>query len=97
MADFIALSLAPRYLVPLESALSALVPRGRYVKHNVDALLRADLQGRFNAYKLNAEIANLMGGAPLTVNDMRRLENRQPIDGGDQFQPAASQGGAPNA
>lgn len=85
MADFIALSLAPRYLVPLESALSALVPRGRYVKHNVDALLRADLQGRFNAYKLNAEIASLMGGAPYTVNDMRRLENRAPLLGFDDF------------
>lgn len=85
MADFIALSLAPRYLVPLESALSALVPRGRYVKHNVDALLRADLQGRFNAYKLNAEISSLMGGAPYTVNDMRRLENRAPLLGFDEF------------
>ena len=31
--------------------------------------------------KLNAEIANLMGVAPLTGNDMRRLENRPPIDG----------------
>lgn len=85
MADFIALSLAPRYLVPLEQALSQLVPRGRYVRHNVDALLRADLAGRFNAYKLNAQIAQAMGGAPLTINDMRRLENRPPIEGGDDF------------
>ena len=85
MADFIALSLAPRYLIPLEHALSTLVPRGRYVKHNVDALLRSDLQGRFQAYKLNAEIAGLMGGAPFTVNDMRRLENRPPVAGGDVF------------
>lgn len=90
MADFIALSLAPRYLIPLEAALSALVPRGRYVKHNVDALLRADLQGRFSAYKLNAEIANLMGVAPLTGNDMRRLENRPPIDGADEFRKPAA-------
>lgn len=93
MADFIALSLAPRYLVPLEAAMSALLPRGRYVRHNIDALLRADLNSRFNAYKLNAEIASLMGVAPLTGNDMRRLENRPPVDGGDTF----TQGGTPNA
>ena len=85
MADFIALSLAPRYLIPFEQALSALVPDGRYVKHNLDALLRSDLQGRFQAYKLNAEIAGLMGGAPFTINDMRRLENRPPVPGGDVF------------
>ena len=85
MADFIALSLAPRYLIPFEHALSRLVPDGRYVKHNLDALLRSDLQGRFQAYKLNAEIAGLMGGAPFTVNDMRRLENRPPVAGGDVF------------
>lgn len=93
MADFVALSLAPRYLVPLEAALSQLLPRGRFVRHNIDALLRADLAGRFAAYKLNAEIASLMGVAPLTGNDMRRLENRPPVDGGDTF----TTGGTPNA
>ena len=41
----LALSLAPRYLVPFEAALSQLVPRDRYVKHNLDALMRADLKG----------------------------------------------------
>lgn len=87
MADFIALSLSPRYLIPLEAALSNLVPRGRYVKHNVDALLRADIAGRFNAYKLNAEIFNLMGSAPYTGDDMRRLENRPPIKPGDFPEP----------
>jgi len=96
MADFIALSLAPRYLIPFESALSQLVPAGRYVKHNVDALLRADLAGRFAAYKLNAEIAELMGAAPYTVNDMRRLENKPPIAGGDTFA-AVTTGGTPDA
>lgn len=90
MADFIALSLAPRYLVPLEAAMSQLTGAGRYVKHNVDALLRADLAGRFAAYEANARIAQAMGVAPLTGNDMRRLENKPPIAGGDEFrQPAA--------
>lgn len=79
MADFIALSLAPRYLVPLEAALSALVPRGRFVKHNVDALLRADLKGRYESYKLAADVADAMGAPLLTIDEMRRLENKPPL------------------
>jgi len=75
MADFIALSLAPRYLVPLEASLSTLVPRGRYVKHNVDALLRADLQGRYASYRLAAEVADLMGAPLMDIDEMRRHEN----------------------
>ena len=75
MADFIALSLSPRYLVPLEASLSTLVPRGRYVKHNVDALMRADLQGRYESYKLAAEVADLMGAPLMDIDEMRRHEN----------------------
>lgn len=85
MADFIALSLGPRYLVPLEAALSALTPRGRYVKHNMDALLRSDLKGRYESYKLAAEVADKMGQPLLTINEMRELENRPRIEGGDSF------------
>jgi HK97 family phage portal protein len=75
MADFIALSLAPRYLVPLESALSALLPRGRYVKHNVNALMRADLKARYESYKLAAEVSDLMGAPLLDIDEMRRFED----------------------
>lgn len=75
MADFTALSLSPRYLVPLEAAFSALVPRARFVKHNVDALMRADLKGRYESYKLAAEVSFLMGAPMMTVDEMRRLEN----------------------
>lgn len=84
-ADFIALSLAPRYLIPLEVALSTLVPRGRFVRHNVNALLRSDLQARYASYKTSAEVSTMMGAPLLTINEMRRLEDLPPIDGGDQL------------
>lgn len=86
-ADFIALSLAPRYLIPLEVALSTLVPRGRFVRHNVNALLRSDLQARYASYKTSAEVSTMMGAPLLTINEMRRLEDLPPIDGGDQLPP----------
>lgn len=84
-ADFIALSLAPRYLVPLETALSTLVPRGRFVKHNMDALLRSDLAARYSSYKTAAEVSAIMGTPLLTINDMRRYENMEPVENGDTF------------
>ena len=99
MADFIALSLAPRYLVPLEAALSALLPRGRYIKHNLDALLRADLKTRYESYQLAAQVADTMGAPLLTSDEMRRLENRPPLTEDDRAgftrRPTAAPTGAP--
>jgi HK97 family phage portal protein len=90
-ADWISLSLAPRYLIPFEQALSTLVPTGCYVKHNVDALLRSDLAARYASYKTSAEVSAIMGAPLLTINDMRRLENMPPIEGGDTYpQPASA-------
>lgn len=75
MADFITLSLAPRYLIPLERALSALLPAGQYVRFNMDSLLRADLAGRYASYKTAAEVSSIMGKPLLTIDEMRQLEN----------------------
>jgi len=79
MADFIALSLSPKYLIPFEQALSTLVPAGRYVKHNVNALLRSDLKGRYESYELAARTSDLMGAPLMTVDEMRALENLPPL------------------
>lgn len=79
MADFIALSLAPRFLIPFEAALSTLLPRGRFVKHNVNALLRADLKARYESYELAAKVSDLMGAPLIAVDEMRRLENLPPL------------------
>ena len=83
MADWIALSLAPRYLIPLEAALSTLVPPGRWVKHNVNALLRSDLAARYASYKTSAEVSAIMGTPLQTINEMRALEDMPPVEGGD--------------
>lgn len=66
----------------LESALSpllALVPGGQtaFVKFNMDGLLRGDAESRFKSY------SNGIQAGYLTVNDIRRLEDLPPIDGGD--------------
>ena len=47
------------WIVRLEKALSALLPQPRYVKMNVDALLRADSATRWANYKTGFEINTL--------------------------------------
>ncbi len=57
--------------------------RSLYVEHDLSALLRGDVQARFEAYRIGREI-----GA-LSPNDIRRRENETPIAGGDVYhQPA---------
>ena len=91
MAAFIALSLSPRYLIPFESALSALLPAGRIVKHNVNALLRADLKARYDSYKVAAEVADLMGTPLLDIDEMRGFEDLPPTGGKFTRKPTKAQ------
>jgi HK97 family phage portal protein len=57
--------------------------RTLYIEHDLSALLRGDVQARFEAYRIGREI-----GA-LSPNDVRRRENEPPIAGGDTYhQPA---------
>lgn len=57
--------------------------RTLYIEHDLSALLRGDVQARFEAYRIGREI-----GA-LSPNDVRRRENEPPISGGDTYhQPA---------
>lgn len=48
-----------------------------FLEFVVDDLLRADLAARFAAYR------NAVGGAWLTPNEARRLDNRPPVEGGN--------------
>ena len=51
---------------------------GRFeIKHNLDALLRADIKTRYEAYK-----TGIMSGF-LTQNEVRALEDRDAVEGGD--------------
>lgn len=70
--DFLRYSVQP-WLVRLEVALSALLPRNQVVKFNPNALLRATTKERYEAH----EIALRAGF--LTVDEVRALEDLPPI------------------
>lgn len=54
--------------------------RGRFeIRHNLDALLRADLKTRYEAHK--TAILSAFG----TINERRALENLPPVEGGDRI------------
>ena len=70
------------WIVRLETALSALLPRGQYCKLNVSALLRGDLAARWAAYNIAETIntsAAARGDAPvMATQEMRDLEEMGP-------------------
>lgn len=58
------------WLVRLEEALTGLRPRGRFVKFNVDALLRTDLLSRYKAHDLAIRSGWKTVNQVLAVEDM---------------------------
>lgn len=85
-------SLVANCLGPLASRVEAamlrclLTDEGRrtlYIEHDLAALLKGDVQARFEAYRIGREIG------VFSPNDIRRRENETPIPGGDVYhQPA---------
>lgn len=70
------------YMTRIERALSSrkISPQGQYCKFNVGALLRGDTVNRYTSYA----IARQWGW--MSVNDIRRLEDQEPLDeGGDVY------------
>ena len=67
------------WVVKIERALSRLRPNGQFVKFNVDALLRLDTTTRMTAYQ------TAIRNGWMSVNEVRELEDRPRIDGGDRF------------
>lgn len=95
-----------RTLVPwarrIEAALEAalLTPSERatlYIRHDFSQLLRGDQEARFRAYQIGRQ------WGWLSVNDIRRLEDLPPVEGGDEYLsplnmvPLGQQGGRQNA
>lgn len=76
--DFLTFSVNP-WLIRLESAISARLPGGQFVKFNPDALLRTDTKSRYEAHKTGLE------GHFLTIDEVRALEDRRPLDIGEMF------------
>lgn len=69
------------WLTRVEAAVTQILPRGQFVKFNVDALLRGDIKTRFEAYRIAIE------GGFRNPDEVRALEDLPPIpDGlGEQF------------
>lgn len=63
----------------IEDAWSAMLPTGTKARFNLDGLLRTDTATRYAAYQA-ARTAAFM-----TPNEIRALENLDPIDGGDDL------------
>lgn len=76
--QFVTHTLRP-YIEKLESAYSKLLPSVAFLKFNVDGLLRGDFNSRVNAYN-----ASLNTGW-MSINDVRRLEDLSPVEGGDVY------------
>jgi HK97 family phage portal protein len=67
------------WLVRCEAALTRSVPRPRYVKLNRDAIVAVDLTTRYKAHDLGIR------AGWLSRNDVRDVEDKPPIDGGDMY------------
>ena len=61
------------WLTRLETALTALLPAGQYVKFNTGGLLRTDLASRYASYAI------ALTNGFLTVDEVRALEDREPL------------------
>jgi HK97 family phage portal protein len=76
--QFVVHTLRP-YIEKLEWSYSRLLPVEAFLKFNVDGLLRGDFNSRISAYS-----TGLQSGF-MSVNDIRRLEDLSPTEGGDQY------------
>lgn len=66
-----------RWIIRLEGIIRSLSQPGEFGKLNVDGLLRADTYTRYQSYAIAID------KGILTTNEVRALEDRQPIEGGD--------------
>lgn len=63
----------------IEAAYSTLLPSTAFLKFNVDGFLRATLQDRYAAY------SQAIQAGFLSINEIHRLEDLRPVDGGDVY------------
>ena len=76
--QFVQHTLRP-YIVKIEDAYSTLLPGVAFLKFNVDALQRGDQESRYAAHA-----SSLVNGWA-SINDIRRIEDMPPVDGGDVY------------
>ncbi len=75
---FLTYTLLP-WIRRLETALTATLAKGEFLRFNFDGLLRADQKARYEAYAKGRQFGWL------STNDIRRLEDMPPIEGGDVY------------
>lgn len=75
---FVTYCLRP-YIVKIEDAYSALIPGDAFVRFNVDGLLRGDQASRYASFSTGIQ------SGFLSINDIHRLEDMPPTDGGDVY------------
>jgi HK97 family phage portal protein len=76
--QFVQHTLRP-YIVKIEDAYSTLLPGVAFLKFNVDALQRGDQESRYAAH------ASALVNGWSSINDIRRIEDMPPVDGGDVY------------
>lgn len=74
--QFVTYSVLP-YVNAIEQHLTRLLPGGAFIRFNVDGLLRASLTERYAAYSQGIQAGFL------SINDIHRLEDMRPVEGGD--------------
>ena len=78
MLDFLATTVG-WWVGRMERFITGQTPNPQFVKINVDALLRSDAETRWKIHT-----AAVRTGVH-SQNDVRRLEDEEPIDGGDEY------------
>ena len=76
--QFVTFTLLP-YISKIEEAYSTLLPSQAFLRFNVDGLLRGSLESRYQAYSIGTQ------SGFLSINDIHRLEDMPPVDGGDVY------------
>ena len=80
VSDFLAFGLGP-WINRLEEAMSSLLPKPQVARFKTGAILRADVQTRYQTYAVAAQVEAATGRPLLTADEMRSLENLPPLTG----------------
>ena len=77
--QFIRQCLQPSYIEPIEDVWTTyLLPRGQQLRFDFATLQRSEAKERFETY------AVAVGSGIMTVNEVRKIENLPPVEGGDE-------------
>lgn len=66
-------------VIPLDEAVTELIPTGQEARTAPEGLLRADLLTRYQSYEISARVEQATGRPIITSDEIRKLENREPL------------------